>query len=147
MARYLYTTSPRPATTHLPPRCQLAFDDDLETERGSKPALRSDLVRRLRPGAEIVTPSAWMFFGCRSDSEQTLMTIIVERQASISFTDTNLTLGPCSAEDFPRSFDQVRIETRPLSIPPAVAKLVQDWMKQHRRLPVGGTIRPRSQRA
>lgn len=124
MTRYSYTTSPRPPApmSLWTSQCQYLFDDDLETDRGQRRTLRTDLVQRLRPGDEVVTPSAWMFFDNWSGAEALLRTIIVERQASISFSERRLTLGPCTPEDFPSAFERIRREVSPLSIPPEVAE-------------------------
>lgn len=125
MTRIAYTTSPRPPDDGLlswNQNCQWLFDDDLETERGQRRTLRTDLVNRLRPGDEIVTPSPWMFFDRWSGAEALLRTIVVERQASITFAEKGLTLGPCTPEELPHAFEKIRREVSPISIPPEVAE-------------------------
>lgn len=131
MARYSYTTSPRPPAPMglWPSQCQYLFDDDLETERGQRRTLRTDLVHRLRPGDEIVTPSAWMFFDNWSGAEALLRTIIVERQASITFAEKGLTLEPCTPEAFPHAFEKIRREVSPISIPLEVAERFRQRVK------------------
>lgn len=143
MARFRYTTSPRsPSSTGLwALSCEFVFDDDLETERGLRRALRSDLVRSVRPGDKIITPSVWMFFGADGKAEEILKKIIVERRASIKFVENGLTLGPCSEEDFPRSFEKIRRETEPFALSPEVASRVRAFCAKRTQLSLRGTLR------